>query len=357
MNRLENTLYIEDLDAVLDAECIDWSVLEGRRVAISGSTGTVGTFLTDTLMRWRSKGGDIEVVALGRSSQRAKGRLPYIGKEGLTFVECDISVPGAVPPLAADLIFHLASTTHPRAYATQPIGTITSNIIGLSNLLDQAPKLDGVVSAVFASSVEIYGENRGDVDAFDETYCGYIDCNTLRAGYPESKRAGEALCQAYSAERGIGVSIPRLPRVYGPTMPKSDSKAISQFIRSSIAGEDIVLKSEGTQLYSYGYISDVVTGILACVTRGRIGEAYNICGAGSNITLRDLAFHIASLGGRAVRFELPDAVESAGYSKATKATLDETKIQGIGYAPRFDVLLGLEHTFRILREIQRGTVC
>jgi len=35
---------------------------------------------------------------------------------------------------------------------------------------------------LFASSVEVYGENNGD-----------IDCNTLRAGYPESKRAGEKL--------------------------------------------------------------------------------------------------------------------------------------------------------------------
>ena len=33
----------------------------------------------------------------------------------------------------------------------------------------------------FASSNEIYGENRGDTELFAENYCGYIDSNTLRA--------------------------------------------------------------------------------------------------------------------------------------------------------------------------------
>ena len=351
MGRLSLDSYCEDLDAILDASCVRWDALEGRHIAISGATGTIGTMLTDALMRGRERGHEWSVIALGRSAERASARLPYEGRDGYSFVSCDISVPGGVPALDADLIVHLASTTHPRAYATQPIATVTSNIIGLANLADQAPARDDV-SLVFASSVEIYGENRGDVDAFDETYCGYIDCNTLRAGYPESKRAGEALCQAYAAERGIRTATPRLPRVFGPTMPESDSKAISQFVRSSVAGQDIVLKSEGTQLYSYGYVSDVITGMLCCATKGEPGRAYNVCGAGSDITLRDLATHLAHLGGAEVRFELPDAIERAGYSTATKAILDGSRIADLGYAPRFDVLTGLDRTVQMLKALQ-----
>ena len=40
-------------------------------------------------------------------------------------------------------------------------------------------------------------------ELFDESYCGYIDSNTLRAGYPESKRCSEALCQAFNKQENI----------------------------------------------------------------------------------------------------------------------------------------------------------
>lgn len=43
--------------------------------------------------------------------------------------------------------------------------------------------------------------------------------------------------------------------------------------------------------------------------------------------------------------------ETAGYSKATKAGLDEKKIRELGWKPRYDVNTGMERTIRILREI------
>jgi ferredoxin-NADP reductase len=63
------------------------------------------------------------------------------------------------------------------------------------------------------------------------------------------------------------------------------------------------------------------------------------------------AAYLAELGGAQVRFELPDAVERAGYSTATKAILDGSRIAGLGYAPRYDVRAGLERTVRILKEL------
>lgn len=105
---------------------------------------------------------------------------------------------------------------------------------------------------------------------FDEDYCGFINCNTLRAGYPESKRCGEALCQAYIRQKGLDIVIPRLTRSYGPTMLMSDSKAVSQFIKKGLAGEDIVLKSKGNQYYSYTYVADAVSGA-DCPAEGQDG--------------------------------------------------------------------------------------
>ena len=350
MNRLDNPLYQEDLARV--AACgVDWSALDGSTVAISGATGMVGTFLVDVLMRKaREDGLDVLVLALGRNEAKARERLPYFDDPRFTFEELDISVPGARPKAEADVFVHLASTTHPRAYATQPIGTITSNVTGLQNLLDYALDCaaDGA-SFVFASSVEVYGQNRGDVERFDEQYCGYIDCNTLRAGYPESKRLGEALCQAYAAERGARVWVPRLPRIYGPTLLPSDTKALSQFLHKAVAGENVVLKSEGTQEFSYLYVADAVAGLLWVLTRGEAGLAYNVADPSGDIMLRDLAGKIARAGGGDVVFELPDAVERAGYSTATKALMDGTRLRELGWAPMYTFEEGITRTVELLK--------
>ena len=347
--RLAHPQYVEDLDLVC-ASGVEWGVFEGATVGISGATGMVGTFLVDVLMRKRLRDGlDVCVLALGRSKARAARRLPYFDEPSFAFEELDVSVPGAMPVAPADVVIHLASTTHPRAYATQPISTITANVTGLQNLLDWqlASNRDG--RFLFASSVEIYGQNRGDVEKFDESYCGYLDCNTLRAGYPEAKRLGEALCQAYAAERGAHIYLPRLPRIYGPTLLDSDTKALSQFLRKAVAGEDVVLKSEGKQVFSYLYVADAVSALLWVLTHGDEGAAYNAADSGSDVSLRDLASLVARAGGGSVVFELPDEVERAGYSTATKALLDATRLRSLGWHAHYGIEEGLERTVSMLR--------
>ena len=345
MSIYENDLYLRDVRAVAGLD-LPWEQLRGRSIAISGATGMIGSFLIDVLME---KGLDMTVYALGRNVLKAKSRFGRWWEDArLRFVECDINS-GIPLDEHVDYVFHAASNTHPVAYATDPIGTITTNIIGTENLLRFAADR-GARRVLFASSVEVYGENRGDVEAFGEDYCGYLNCNTLRAGYPESKRAGEALCQAYIKQKGLDVVIPRLARTYGPTMLMSDTKALSQFLKKGIAGEDIVLKSQGTQLFSYTYVADAVSGVLYCLLLGECGEAYNIADSASDIRLRDLAAIIAKAAGKQVVFDLPDATERSGYSTATKAVMTSDKIRALGWTAQYTIQTGLEHTLRILKE-------
>lgn len=363
MRLLENRLYQDDLSRVTGLP-LSWDKLSEKTILLSGATGMIGSTLIDVLMKQnREKQLNCRIVALGRNREKADNRFrEYLTEPLFTFIRCNINdresldtvrekaEAAGIPGGCADYIFHAASNTHPVAYANDPIGTVVTNIIGLNNLLDYASE-HGCRRFLFASSNEIYGENRGDTELFDEKYCGYIDCNTMRAGYPESKRAGEALCQAYIRQKGLDVVIPRFTRSFGPSLLKTDTKALSQFIAKGVAGEDIVLKSQGTQFFSYTYVMDAVSGLLTCMLSGLCGEAYNISDLSCDITLRDLAKIIADYVGKKVIFELPDEVESAGFSKATKARLDSTKLQKLGWKAQFDIRTGLEHTIRILREV------
>jgi nucleoside-diphosphate-sugar epimerase len=135
-------------------------------------------------------------------------------------------------------------------------------------------------------------------------------------------------------------------------MLMSDTKAISQFIRKAIAGEDIVLKSEGKQYYSYTYVADAVAGLLFVLLSGECGEAYNIADESSDIRLKDLAKLIAGCAGKDVVFELPDEVEKAGYSTATVARLDGSKLRELGFSVRYDIKEGITRTVEILKEMK-----
>ena len=347
MNLYDNALYSEDIINVCSLD-LPWQKLQGKSVLLSGATGMIGSFFVDVLM---SKNLDCTVYALGRSEQKAKARLSkWVDDPHLIYIPYDINQPLTRDDLGTiEFVLHLASHTHPMQYSTDPIGTITTNIIGVQNMLDFAVKHHAVRFA-FASSNEIYGENRGDVELFQEDYCGYINCNTMRAGYPESKRCGEALCQAYLKQKSLDVVIPRFTRTYGPTMLMSDTKAISQFIKKGIAGEDIVLKSAGNQFYSYEYVADSVAGLLTVLLLGESGEAYNIADVQSDIKLKDLAELIAAESGTKVTFELPDSVEAAGYSKASKARLDGRKLMLLGWKPHYNIQSGIKRTLRILKE-------
>lgn len=352
MDLYHNALYMEDVRYVADLP-LPWDRLKDKNLMLSGAAGMIGSFLVDVILeRNRSDGMNCTVYALGRNAQRAKVRFSkYADDPRFVFVPYDVNLPferGDLGEMA--YVLHLASHTHPMQYSTDPIGTITTNIIGVKNMLDLAAAQHAARFA-FASSNEIYGENRGDVEFFREDYCGYINSNTMRAGYPESKRCGEALCQAYKSQKKLDVVIPRLTRTYGPTMLMTDTKAISQFIKKGVAGEDIVLKSAGTQYYSYLYVADSVSGLLTVLLCGESGEAYNIAEEHGDIRLKDLARIIAKINGKDVVFEIPDAVEAAGYSTATKARLDGQKLKELGWKPRYDIQSGLQRTITILKEL------
>ena len=83
------------------------------------------------------------------------------------------------------------------------------------------------------------------------------------------------------------------------------------------------------------------------IINGQKGEAYNLSGMHSDMTLAGLAEYIAHLVGKRVVYDIPDEIEAAGYSRATKALLDTTKMERLGWCSRYSIKEGIKRTLEM----------
>ena len=317
--------YINDINKVALLN-LPWGDLSGKNILITGATGLICSTLVETLMS--HEGLDYHVYASGRSEAKVNAVFAkYVYNPYFHFLKHDVR-----EPLKSDITFHViiagAGVASPQLYATDPISVMKSNFDGVDNLLSYGVN-HGLEKFLYISSGEIYGE--GDGRVFTEEYSGYVNCATLRACYPSAKRASETLCIAYGHQYGIDIRIARPCHIYGPNFNDSDKRVYAQFIRNILAGENIVMKSTGVQYRSWCYVVDCASAILHILLKGENGQAYNIADESSNITIKELAEMIASIGEKEVVVDLPSDVEKIGFNVVTKSLFSTEKLQTLGW--------------------------
>lgn len=346
-----NALYLDDLrEALTSIPSIE--SLFGRRILVTGATGMLCSPIVDLLLLMnRELGANITVIAAGRSKARTEQRFGHIGEvDGLEFCQYDATSPN--PPHLSepvDHIIHGASNANPSAYVEQPVETMMANIVGLTAMLEVARASAGA-RILYVSSSEIYGRTTTN-QPFTETEYGYLDILDKRAGYPSSKRAGESLCIAYKLEYGVDSVIVRPGHIYGPTIQDSDNRASAEFTRVALAGQDVVMRSLGTQQRSYCYAVDCASAILAVLVCAPAGNAYNISNPNSICSISDVAHEIARATGVQVQFDLEPGARQVQPNLMDNSSLNSEKLEALGWTPKFDLAKGIKSTVEILRTL------
>lgn len=314
----------------------NYDYLSGKKIVIAGYRGMIGTALKRyfEIIREDSK-INFDLILISRNNVEYDKDTGH-GINHFRFVDVtdEEMMKKKINLFNPDFVINLASCTHPKQYAEKPIEVILGNIEGTKNLLNSLIESKG--NYIGTSSVEIYGK-KNDLYPFSESDYGLVDCNTLRSGYPEAKKVCESLCHAYHEEYGINFNNLRLSRVYGPEMKLDDTKVMSQFILNACQNKDIVLKSEGTQRFSYIHSWDAAISIIYAMKRME-NTAYNITNRNCDMSLKEIAEFIADAANVNVVFDLPSEIEKKGCSVMKDAVIDNHKfLAEFGYRPQISL--------------------
>jgi len=320
-------------------------------ILITGATGMIGSFLVDVLMSWVQKVGlNFHIWVISRSEQNIKNRFDsYLEHPCFHYLIHDLQhpLPDGFPSF--DYIVHGASNADPARFSSDPVGTMVTNWEGTISLLERIRSKEKS-RFLYISTGEVYGQASTDERAFSEDYSGPLDFLNPRSCYPSIKRAMETLIASYIAQYNINAVIVRPCHIYGASVSPHDSRVVAQFMRFSVNKESILMKSDGSQVRSYCYITDCISGLLTVLFKGLRGEVYNISNPGSSISIRQLAELASKISGTELNRVKADDDEKKGYSKVTYAVLDSAKLESLGWKADVPISVGLERSIRILSD-------
>ncbi len=227
----------------------------GRSVLVTGATGLVGSALCRRLLD-----RDARVVALladvdPRSALVRSGDIGRVVQVTGVLQDPDV-VRRTLAAHHVDTVFHLGAQTLVGPARLDPVETFEANIRGTYLLLDACRRAEGAVArVVVASSDKAYGTSES---------LPYRESTPLRGvqPYEVSKSCTDLLAQSYAGTYGLPVAVARCGNVYGGG-DLNWSRIVPGTLRSLLAGETPVIRSDGTLVRDYLHVSDVVEGYLA----------------------------------------------------------------------------------------------
>lgn len=323
--------------------------LYGKSILITGASGMIGSYFVYTLMKLNEDyGANIKIIPLVRSLEKLRGEI--LEKDYVDPIVQDVTekirYDGKI-----NYIIHAASPASPKIMKEKPVETNFANTIGTANTLMLA-KNKNVEGYLFISSREIYGQPLDNQEYFKEDSFGFIDQLVPRNAYAEGKKAAENMCVGFNKEYGVNTKIVRLAHTYGPGMSIYDGRVQADFLKNLFNGEDILLKSDGSSIRTYTYISDAISAMFKIILKSE-DIVYNVSDERNEVSIRKLAEIISNIPQKQLKlvFDI-DEGDDKGYAPFKFGLLSSYKIRNeLGWEAKYSVKEGFKRTYEFLKLI------
>jgi UDP-glucose 4-epimerase len=319
--------------------------LQDKRIVITGGAGFIATTLARRLVDAN------EIVALDNLHRDALSGTELAEQPNFTFVQADVLDLDRLVELVrgATHIVHCAGIAGVDTVLASPVRTMRVNVIGTYNVLEAGVATkDTLERLVDFSTSEVFGQHAFNVQEGHVTTIGSV--GEARWTYAVSKLAGEHMAHAYHDELGLPTVSVRPFNVYGPG--QIGGGAIRAFIETALAGRDLVIHGDGSQIRAWCYVDDMVEALLLALEHpNAVGESFNVGNARSAVTIYDLAQRIKRL--TACPGEL--VFQPLHYSDVELRIPNVEKARELlGFAATVELDEGLERTIAWYREQRHG---
>ena len=326
------------------------TILKDKTVLITGASGMIGSYLCYTILKSNELyNTNTKIIATVRNIEKLDDIIK--NNDNVKVVIQDVTNPFDIED-NIDYIIHSASPASPKIMKSKPVETNLANTLGTINTLKLA-KEKNTKGYLFVSSREIYGEpNEGQTYFYEDGPLGQVNPLIPRNGYAEGKKAAENLCVSYKEEYGLNTKVVRPAHTYGPGMSIYDGRVQADFLNNIMHDEDIILKSDGSSIRTYTYISDVITAMFMILLKSK-DTVYNAANEKAETSIKQLAETLINLvpdKNLKLVFDIPKE-EQKGIASFKSGIVSSDKLrQELNWTPRYSIAQGFDRTISHLQE-------
>lgn len=306
----------------------DWKSIANAKIAVTGSTGLIGSQLVRSLLAANASFGlNVSLILPVRNLEKGAGLFGNV--DNIEYMKWALGDTLSFHE-SVDYVVHAACSTSSKSFTLTPATTISQIVSGGEETLKAALE-SSAKRYLFLSTMEVYGEVEG---LATEDNLGKLDPMVVRNSYPEAKRLVECLVASYVVERGLSASVLRLAQTFGQGVARDDMRVFADFGQHAVSGDDIILLSDGLKRNGYLSVNDAVSAILTVLVNGEPGEAYNAVNQDTYCSIKEMAELVLSQfgsEGATVRREF-DSEREATFRKSSNLRLDATKLKNLGWS-------------------------